>query len=626
MQIGTIEPICPCLWVILFYDAGCNMKVPGLRENKRSKTMVSAFTGLDRRPKPSAGGFVDMQNMTGKQYPKISVRDRRGRMSLVNDNIYGLSSLDLCLDDVIHQNALVAVRESTIRAFYYKNDGVLHWKDIAGSTIFASCGTKKTGVVSGGYVYYFPDKFYVNLMDLTDLGKLEQTATLQTGAVTSEAGSGYYEVVLEPCDIDGNPVEGETSYVRLIRKRYTLPGGSKGEYEGNMAYAGGFSEMDTVTISGFTDKKWNGDYILHKVDPLNQFIVLSGSGNVMQANGISVKIARLVPEMDYVVAAGNRLWGCRYGVDKYGKPINEIYASALGDPKNWSRFMGVSTDSWRASVGTCGVFTGAVCYDGKPVFFKEDAIIKIYGDYPGEFTMTEHALRGIENGSAKSAVVVNDVLYYKSANGVVKYDGGIPVNIDTALGNTRWKNAVAGGVDNRYFISMENSTGRRSLFTYDTVKKIWCREDDIPVTEFCRCGRELYILCEGEEKNEVYTACGSYNGLDTVNPGGAEDVISWYCETAELEYEAPDHVYVTMLQIRLEIPFGSRVQIDVEYDSDGIWRRQHVISGKKKSMVQIPLRPHRCDHFRIRISGTGDAAICSIAKVTENCSGKGWHA
>lgn len=600
------------------------MRVPGLRENKRSKTMVSAFTGLDKRSKPGAGGFFNMQNMTGRRYPKISVRDRRGRMSLVKDNIYGLSSLDICLDDVIHQNALVAVRESTIRAFYYKN-GVLNWKDVAGSTVFESFGTEKVGVVSGGYIYFFPDKFYVNLMDLTDLGKLEKTVTLQTGAVTSEAGNGYYEVVLEPCDLDGNPVEGETSYMRLLRKRYALLNGVKGDYMGDMAYADGFSDLDTVTVSGFTAKELNGDYTAYKVDPLNRFIVFSGSGKVTQANGISVTVARLVPDMDYVIAAGNRLWGCRYGVDENGKPINEIYASALGDPKNWSKFMGVSTDSWRASVGSCGMFTGAVCYDGKPIFFKEDTIIKVYGDYPGEFTMTEHALRGIENGSAKSAVVVNDVLYYKSANGVVKYDGGVPVNIDAALGNTQWKNAVAGGVDNRYFISMEDTDGQRSLLTYDTVKKLWFREDGIPVKSFCRSGKELYMLCEGEEKNEVYTVCGSYNGMDPVNPGELEAPVSWYCETAELEYETPDHLYVTALQLRLEIPFGSHVQIDVEYDSDGVWHRQHVITGRKKSAVQIPLRPRRCDHFRIRISGAGDASVCSIAKVTEACSGKNWH-
>ncbi len=600
------------------------MRVTGLKANKRSKTILTAFTGLDKRAKPAAGGFLDMKNMSGKHSPRISVRDRRGIMNLGDYKIYGLSSLDLCLNDTIHQNALVAVRGERIRAFYYKDDGVLHFKDVAGPAMFETLDTEKVGVVSGGYVYFFPDKFYVNLMDLTDLGKLEAVAQLETGAIYSPGGDGYFEVVLEPCDLDGNPTEKETSYRRLMRKRYKLVNGEKGDFVTNVAYTTGFSDMDTVTISGFSNKELNGDYSIQKVDPLHQYIVITASKTIVQMGGTIVTVSRLVPDMDYVVAAGNRLWGCRYGVDAAGKPINEIYASALGDPKNWRKFLGVSTDSWQASVGSCGVFTGAVCYDGKPIFFKEDTIIKIYGDYPAEFTMTEHALRGIESGSAKSAVVVNDVLYYKSANGVVKYDGGIPVNIDAALSNTKWKNAVAGGVDDRYFISMEDMSGRRSLLTYDTVKRQWHKEDDISVKDFCRCGRELYMLCDGEEGNQVYTVGGSYNGRNEENAGALEPPVSWYCETAELEYETPDHIYVTMLQLRLDIPFGSRVQVDVEYDSDGVWRRQQVIEGRKKSAVEIPLRPRRCDHFRLRISGTGDAVICSITKQTENCGAKRW--
>lgn len=600
----------------------CSMRVAALKENKTSKKMVSSFTGLDRRPNPGAGGFADMQNMSGKHSPKMSVRDRRGIMNLGDDNIYSISSMDLCLNDVIYQNVLLAFLGTAVQAYYYDDSGVLKSQSVLGSAVFENYNTEKESVVSGGYTYFFPDKVYVNTMDLTDAGRLERTVNLETGAIYSVTGDGYFEVVLEPCDLDGNPVDGEASYMRLMRKKYSLQNGEKGDFIGYMAYAAGFSDLDTVTISGFSLDELNGDYSIQKVDVQNTYIVLPGSKEVMQTGGITVTVARLVPDMDYVVAAGNRLWGCRFGVDEDGNPINEIYASALGDPKNWSKFLGVSTDSWRASVGSSGVFTGAICYDGKPIFFKENTIIKIYGDYPAEFTMTEHALRGIESGSAKSAVVVNDILYYKSPNGVVKYDGGVPVNVDTALGSTQWRNAVAGGVDDRYFISMEDASGRRSLLTYDTVKRQWYREDDVPVKAFCRCGNELYMLCAGAEKNALYTVCGSYNGQDGEDSGSLEGPVSWYCETAELEYDTPDHVYVSMLQVRLEIPFGSRVQIDVEYDSDGVWHRQKVIEGKKKRAVEIPLRPHRCDHFRIRISGTGDASLCSITKLTEECSGK----
>ena len=228
-------------------------------------------------------------------------------------------------------------------SYYYDDSGVLKSQSVLGSAVFENYNTEKESVVSGGYTYFFPDKVYVNTMDLTDAGRLERTVNLETGAIYSVTGDGYFEVVLEPCDLDGNPVDGEASYMRLMRKKYSLQNGEKGDFIGYMAYAAGFSDLDTVTISGFSLDELNGDYSIQKVDVQNTYIVLPGSKEVMQTGGITVTVARLVPDMYYVVAAGNRLWGCRFGVDEDGNPINEIYASALGDPKNWSKFLGVST-------------------------------------------------------------------------------------------------------------------------------------------------------------------------------------------------------------------------------------------------------------------------------------------
>lgn len=285
------------------------MRVAALKENKTSKKMVSSFTGLDRRPNPGAGGFADMQNMSGKHSPKISVRDRRGIMNLGDDNIYSISSMDLCLNDVIYQNVLIAVLGTVVRAYYYDDSGALKNQSVLGSAVFENYNTEKESVVSGGYTYFFPDKVYVNTMDLTDAGWLEKTVNLETGAIYSETGNAYFEVVLEPCDLDGNPVDGEASYMRLMRKRYTLQDGGKGDFVGYMAYAAGFSDLDTVTISGFSLDELNGDYSIQKVDVQNTYIVLPGSKEVMQTGGITVTVARLVPDMDYVVAAGKPAMG-----------------------------------------------------------------------------------------------------------------------------------------------------------------------------------------------------------------------------------------------------------------------------------------------------------------------------
>ena len=68
-----------------------------------------------------------------------------------------------------------------------------------------------------------------------------------------------------------------------------------------------------------------------------------------------------------MIECGNRLWGCKYGLVD-GETVNEIYASKLGDFKNWNCFAGLSTDSYAAARGSDGPFTGAADYLGQPRF------------------------------------------------------------------------------------------------------------------------------------------------------------------------------------------------------------------------------------------------------------------
>lgn len=75
-----------------------------------------------------------------------------------------------------------------------------------------------------------------------------------------------------------------------------------------------------------------------------------------------------MPDLDYIIESGNRLWGCRYDA---ANKINEIYASKLGDFKNWNSFSGLSTDSYAVSCGTDGKWTGAVTYYGYPLFSRK---------------------------------------------------------------------------------------------------------------------------------------------------------------------------------------------------------------------------------------------------------------
>ncbi len=583
------------------------MRVPIFKKNRSERTQVNSFGGYCNRDTSKENVFSDMKNMTGKRYPRISSRERRGLLETEEEKIYGINSIDICHNGQVIKNALVMETDRRLKA-YYVEEGHLKSCEMFNTGNVLSKG-EKSCVVSGSKIYYFPDNISYDLMngDITVLG---YSAEYKLGV----SDGFYYELTFEPCDIEGNDGD-ESSYFRRIKRCiYNLDSsGEKGTFYGYMKFSTGIEEGDSVRVSGLTDAYMNGYYNIKGIVHNNEYLIIESTNTYSQSTG-SVFLKREIPKMDYVVSCNNRLWGCRYGTDNDGKFVNEIYASALGDGRNWHKFLGISTDSWTASVGCSGAFTGAVCMDSCPVFFKEDTIIKVYGDYPSEFCFIENKQRGIEKGSAKSAVFVNDDLYYKTYSGIVRYDGGIPVNIDMDLGDAKYKNAIAGTVDDRYFISMENENGLRELFVYDTALNLWHKEDDINITDFCRCGEELYFLSNSEkdEKSRIY--CSKANGYTV-----PEERVEWFFETAPQGYSVAGHKFISSLQLRLEGDDDTLAEISIEYDGDGVWHRQKTIYGTGGN-VTVPIRPRRCDSFRIRMSGRGRICILSLIKKLEECS------
>ncbi len=583
------------------------MRIPVFKNVKSEKKQINTFGGICNRDTSKENVFFDMKNMTGSRYPRISSRERRGILETGDDKIYGINSIDICRNGEVIKNALVVETDKRLKAYY--EDG--------GKTV--SCELFNTGgvltkgekccVVSGSKLYYFPDNISYDLVsgDITVLG---YSAEYKLGA----SDGFFYEIALEPCDIEGNDAD-ESSYFRRI-KRYVYEldaSGERGELHGYMKFSTGIETGDSVKLSGFADAYMNGNYNIKGIVHNNESIIVESINTYKQSTG-SVFLKREVPKMDYVIACNNRLWGCRYGTDNEGNFVNEIYASALGDGRNWQKFLGISTDSWTVSVGCQGTFTGAVVMDGCPVFFKEDAIIKIYGDYPSEFCLTENKQRGIENGSSKSAVFVNDDLYYKTYSGIVRYDGGIPVNVDDDLGDVRYYNAVAGGVGDKYYVSMEKSDGERELLVFDTSLRLWHKEDSVNIKSFCRCGGELFFLSESDkgQKSLIYSTV--VNGY--TEPEGS---FEWLFETSPQGYSVTGHKYVSSIQIRMECDYDTTAEISIEYDGDGVWHRARAIYGNVSNLI-IPIRPKRCDSFRLRMSGKGNICILSIIKKVEECS------
>ena len=336
----------------------------------------------------------------------------------------------------------------------------------------------------------------------------------------------------------------------------------------------------------------------------------TSSANELDADDYiaSADIGVVVPAMDFVIESQNRLWGCYYGPNKEGKWVNEIYASALGDFKDWYTRSGISTDSYAVSVGMSGPFTGAINYRGFPLFFKENAMYKVYGDYPANYQIVSDAGMGVQQGCDKSLFVLSNVLYYKSPDGIFAYNGSSSERIDAVLGSEYYKDVACCGTGTKLWLSMVSETDAHSgIYVCDTEKGLWHKEDGTVAHLMVRFENDVYIL---DTTGRLFTANGSAGELE-------EGEVPFFAQSGVIGYSTPDSKYVSRLALRVAVPYNGTLRIYIEYDSTNVWEFKGSIEGNGMSTFPVPVVPRLCDHFRIRLEGKGDCRIFGFSKVLE---------
>lgn len=586
---------------------------PTLTESPTTQQVTDVFYGYNRNIKIGDGEFSDMQNLTSSYYPLLANRGKRGMVANLHDPKAMLSKTKLAYVD-------------GDRLLYGGEDVTAHLI-AAGCTISAET-TPKQLVSMGAYIVLFPDKVYINTEDLDDCGSLEaRFSTAENAAVSytmCKADGSAYNAATISATAPENPengalwidTSGTTHSLKVYNGTTKMWTATPTVYTKISTTGIGkkFSKNDGVTISGCTTsdtsvkeqvEALNGSKIIQDIG--DDYIVVIGLVDkaCTQSTG-SVSVARTVPDLDFVTESENRLWGCKYGLVK-GEMVNEIYCCALGDFKSWDQFAGISTDSWRASVGTDGEWTGAVTHLGYPIFFKENCLHKVYISSSGAHQIADTACRGVQKGSERSLVVVNETLFYKSVTDVCAYDGSLPVSVSEALGPDRYFDAAAGAMGEKYYISMRDSENKRYLFVFDTKRGFWHREDDTHAVAFARGGDELYYM---DADKKLLMCVGGTDGV-------LEESAPWSATTGLIGYNTIEQKYVSRLNLRMQLMKDSYADIYIEYDSDGLWLPAGHIEGTGTKTFMLPLRPRRCDHFRFKIEGEGDVRIFSFAKILE---------
>ena len=571
-------------------------EAPYLQQRGRNRSITTDFRGLNLSQGIGDGEWAWMQNMDTREYPAVARRQKRVHVATLNKP-NGLCATDrLCFVDGVK--------------FYYNG---FYYGDVEDS--------EKTLVPMGAKIAIFPDKklFDTTTLSFTDME--QKNVSSGTVRVTLAKGDGTpYGEYTEGDTAPENPENGQlwldTSGDAPVMKTWSEAQGlwvaetTTYVLVSATGLGQGLKALDGVTVSGLEEAGLNGDWILTDAGP--DYILFTGILQKALTQTGEVRVERTCPEMDFVVEKDNRLWGC-------SSADHEIYCCKLGDPTNWRAYQGVATDSYAVTVGTPGPFTGAAVSGSAVIFFKENCLHRVYGTQPSNFTVYVDNLRGVQQGCHKSAVRVNEYLYYKSVFDVCVYADSEVAGISAALGTESYKNAVAGVCGSRLYLSMEDQEGAWQLLVYDTAAGVWTREDGTHAVGFASCltetfmlraDGELYALLPGEYNKDFFMVGSDYTVYAQEE---TDEEVSWELRTGEILRELPDHKYIGKIQLYLELDPGARAEVALRRDG-GAWEKVQELSGGDQRRCTLPIYPRRCDRMEIRLTGVGHARLVNWSK------------
>lgn len=355
---------------------------------------------------------------------------------------------------------------------------------------------------------------------------------------------------------------GKLAYVDGTSFKYD--GTSKGTVTDGMKHMVDF--QDKILI--FPDKKI--------YNPADDTFADIGNAAVYPAEGSC-------PDIDYATVLNNRVWACKG---------NHIYASKLGDCTNWTSLGTSAIDSFSVDVASEGDFTGIATYMNHVCFFKEDLIHELYGDKPSNFQVQDGPKKGAL--SQNSIIEVNNMLFHLWRDGINVYQGGQPIPISSNM-NKKYVSGSAGSDGRKYYMSLYDGAAY-TLFVYDSLYKMWHKEDSLNVVQFASLDGYVYALCADGK-------------LLKFNSGN--EAVQWEVYTQVLTERYQGKKGYSDLSFRLDLESGSAVMVYVSYNSGDFNLVKHY-EARGLSSLTIPLKIERADHFQIKISGRGKGKLYQI--------------
>jgi hypothetical protein len=613
-------------------------KLPSMKyEDKIKKTTQVAFGGLRHSLSCGDGELYDMKNLTCREYPILQPREKRmialqgnnssstrypgiyadngeiwyvlilplssGKKRMVMRSTAWSGTANVYISEDVHEvkmvrfgNRLILMPDKIVVKTQYKIEGYISSKSDfpvlteaeKGQIRSLQEGLKQKLYQWTGTEWKYIDELYTRMEATFQLSgvKIEdgtvygEKATANALSFTSfsgySEGYGLTEDLLAAIHIgDGLEISGLTE----------APGNDK------TAVVTGVRESGMGGVLFFSDNCFKMP-LGENGEPVTE-VTIKGT----------VTLKRSVPDMDFCFEHDNRLWGAK------GKTI---YASKLGDPNNWNVFEGLSTDAWSLATQKKGELTGGVSYGGYPTFFREDAMVRIYGATPQTFQVSEIAMPGVKTGEHESIAAAGGMLLYLSREGMMIYADEYPVSQTSVFGTGKIEHVMACSDGTRYYAQM-TVDGERAIYCYDSKHGLWMKEDDQNL--FCMTYDQgtIYGLIKIDEQ-------GGNGVIDLIGDGGMFSpatketaAVESFAEFGDFTAGTLNRKAVSKLQLRMELEEGASVQISIRYDG-GAWKPLWTMEAGRKRSVQIPILPTRCDYYRIKITGTGMWRLYAMAR------------
>ena len=600
-----------------------------------SRSLVRAFGGLNETYACTEAEYSEGVNFSTRDFPALSTRKPRRKLRTLTG-----------LNGMYHLNGLLTVCG---RDLVYTSDDrdadAVTCEDVV-------LDGKKTLTGLGTKILIFPDKLAFDTADgsISPLGALWQSEGQSVKFAPCDASGKTYAVDSCGKEEPEKPTDGQT-FLKIEDEEH--PWSSTGTLEVYSTNSGNwtavpleycritaagveklFAQWDTVTARGTAAKQagmWeelDGDLVVYDVlenglrvqaaakgdffygtlvQGADSALWTSMDGRETRSFSVStpVSMERRVPDLDFVTECDNRVWGC-------SSKENVIYACKLGDPTNWFSYRGIAADSYAVTVGSDGAFTGAATCMGYALFFKENTLHKLYGSKPADFQLTSLRCRGVAKNAARSLCVLNETLYYLSPDGVMAWDGSIPVKVSGALDASRLahaQNAVGGALDGRYYLHVSRDGGGQArLLVYDTERGLWS-EEDVCSWDMASTGGQLYLW-----DGQALWAADPDREPDWKSTDGVEKKIRFEVTTGDIGLDGAEDRYLSRLTLRLDAVCSSTVEVSVSYDG-GSWEPAADITAEKPHCsYDLSFAPRRHGTLRLRLKGMGQITLRSIAK------------